>query len=99
MQYIFELQNPQMIGKVFAEIKVVYVERLPIVTVTPQEQKTIEVLVQRILQVKQANPNADVADLERKIDARIYRLYGLNADDIAVIEGTGPAASEAEIPS
>jgi hypothetical protein len=30
LQYIFELQNPQMIGKVFAEIKVIYVERLPI---------------------------------------------------------------------
>jgi type I restriction-modification system DNA methylase subunit len=30
LQKIFELQNPQMIGKVFSEIKVIYVERLPI---------------------------------------------------------------------
>lgn len=30
MQRVFELQNPQMVGKVFAEIKVIYVERLPI---------------------------------------------------------------------
>jgi hypothetical protein len=30
MQKVFEKQNPQMVGKVFAEIKVVYVERLPI---------------------------------------------------------------------
>lgn len=30
LQKIFELQNPQMVGKVFAEIKVIYVERLPI---------------------------------------------------------------------
>lgn len=30
LQRIFEIQNPQMVGKVFAEIKVVYVERLPI---------------------------------------------------------------------
>ena len=30
IQHIFELQNPQMVNKVFAEIKVVYVERLPI---------------------------------------------------------------------
>ena len=29
LQRIFELQNPQMVNKVFAEIKVVYVERLP----------------------------------------------------------------------
>ena len=30
LQKLFEIQNPQMVGKVFAEIKVVYVERLPI---------------------------------------------------------------------
>lgn len=29
-QRVFELQNPQMVGKVFSEIKVIYVERLPI---------------------------------------------------------------------
>jgi hypothetical protein len=27
---MFEIKNPQMVGKVFAEIKVIYVERLPI---------------------------------------------------------------------
>ncbi len=30
LQRVFEIQNPQMVGKVFAEIKVVYVARLPI---------------------------------------------------------------------
>ena len=30
LQKAFELKNPQMVGKVFAEIKVIYVERLPI---------------------------------------------------------------------
>lgn len=30
IQYYFAKENPQMIGKVFAEIKVIYVERLPI---------------------------------------------------------------------
>ncbi len=33
LQHIFEIQNPQMVNKVFAEIKVVYVERLPIRTI------------------------------------------------------------------
>jgi len=33
IQHIFELQNPQMIGKVFAEIKLIYVENLPIRTI------------------------------------------------------------------
>ena len=30
IQKVFEIQNPQMVGKVFSEIKVIYVERLPI---------------------------------------------------------------------
>ena len=30
IQKIFELMNPQMVGKVFAEIKVIYAERLPV---------------------------------------------------------------------
>ena len=30
LQRVFEIQNPQMVRKVFAEIKVIYVERLPI---------------------------------------------------------------------
>ena len=29
-QKVFELHNPQMVGKVFSEIKVIYVERLPV---------------------------------------------------------------------
>ncbi len=33
MQKIFALQNPQMVNKVFAEIKVIYVERFPIRTI------------------------------------------------------------------
>ena len=30
LQSIFEIQNPQMVDKIFSEIKVIYVERLPI---------------------------------------------------------------------
>ncbi|HUI90824.1 MAG TPA: TaqI-like C-terminal specificity domain-containing protein [Chitinivibrionales bacterium] len=30
LQRIFEIQNPQMVDKIFSEIKVIYVERLPI---------------------------------------------------------------------
>ncbi|MDI6615360.1 MAG: TaqI-like C-terminal specificity domain-containing protein [Syntrophaceae bacterium] len=33
LQKVFEIHNPQMVGKVFAEVKVIYVERLPIRTI------------------------------------------------------------------
>ncbi len=34
MQYIFEISNPQMVGKIFSEIKVIYVKRLPIPSIS-----------------------------------------------------------------
>jgi len=39
MQRIFDIQNPQMVNKVFAEIKVVYVERFPIREIDFNEPK------------------------------------------------------------
>ena len=40
----------------------------------------------RILKAKRANPAADVAALEREIDDRVYRLYGLSKDEIKIVE-------------
>ena len=60
-----------------------YVSPIPIPTATASEQAELETLVQRILE----NPNAaNVADLESEINERVYRLYGLTRDEIAVIE-------------
>lgn len=33
-----------------------------------------------------AEPNADTTALEREIDERVYRLYGLTADEIKPVE-------------
>jgi len=85
-QYAFETSNPQMVGKVFAEIKVVYVERLPILAVESEKQRPVERLVERILAVKQRDAEADVSALEREIDELVYALYGLTPDEIALIE-------------
>ena len=60
-----------------------YCQQIPIPTATPAEQTELQTLVQRILE----NPNAEnVAHLEAEINERVYRLYGLTLDEIAVIE-------------
>ncbi|HEY9172460.1 MAG TPA: TaqI-like C-terminal specificity domain-containing protein, partial [Verrucomicrobiae bacterium] len=46
-------------------------------------------LVERILAAKRANPAADTTALEREIDARVYRLYGLTPEEIKIVEGAG----------
>ena len=46
-------------------------------------------LVDRILKAKRADGAADTAALEREIDERVYRLYGLTAEEIKIVEEAG----------
>jgi hypothetical protein len=104
MQRVFEIQNPQMVGKVFAEIKVIYVERLPICTLDLSDaadktkHDTVVRLVEQMVAAKAALTIAKMdkdrtfyenkcAALDRQIDTLVYELYGLTADEIAVVEG------------
>ena len=83
-QFIFEKNNPQMVGKTFSEIKVVYVERLPIISVSHQQQAPIIERVQKIL----ADPDSsEVPCLEAEIDRLVYALYGLTDEEIKLVEG------------
>jgi len=64
-----------------------YVSQIPI----PESPlpNPIEPLVDRILAAKRADPAADTSAWEREIDALVYQLYGLTAEEIAVVEGRG----------
>ena len=44
-------------------------------------------LVNDILQTKRLNSEADTSSLEREIDQRVYQIYGLTDDEIAIVEG------------
>jgi hypothetical protein len=47
----------------------------------------IESIVSRIIAAKSADPTADASALEREIDERVYKLYGLTAEEVAIVEG------------
>ena len=53
---------------------------------TPEQQSRFVTIVDRILAEKKRNPAADTSALEREIDEKVYRLYGLTDDEIRVIE-------------
>ncbi|MHA1657849.1 MAG: hypothetical protein ACTSUT_01840 [Promethearchaeota archaeon] len=40
----------------------------------------------KILKKKKNNPEADVGELERKIDGMVYGLYGLGEEEIGIVE-------------
>ncbi len=51
-------------------------KKLPIPDVTLEQQQPIIKLVDKILDIKRQNTNADTRDLEREIDEIVYELYG-----------------------
>lgn len=62
------------------------IELLPIKMPSPEKEKEIENIVDRILVSKKQNTTADTADLEAEIDRLVYELYGLTEDEIKIIE-------------
>jgi len=55
---------------------------------TESEQMQFVALVDKILAAKQRDPEADTSAMEGEIDLHVNALYGLNGDEIAIIEET-----------
>ncbi len=47
----------------------------------------IEIRIDKILDAKHTDPEADTSDLEDEIDKLVYELYNLTEDEIAIAEG------------
>ena len=61
--------------------------RCPIPNATPAEQAPIIALVEKILEAKKQDPASNTSTLEKQIDTLVYKLYGLTAKEIAIVEG------------
>ena len=59
---------------------------LPIKAPESAEQNTMAALLDKILQSKSKNPDADISALETQIDQQVYKLYNLNDSEITIIE-------------
>lgn len=58
------------------------------------DQKPIIALVDQILAAKKTDPNADTSALESQIDEKVFDLYGLTDDEIAIVEGKNETNQE-----
>ncbi len=61
-------------------------KQFPIAKASQEQQQPIIDLVDKILVAKKTNPYADTTSMEKEIDHIVYRLYGLNEEEIALIE-------------
>ncbi len=62
---------------------------LPMVKITAKNKKIADkiiVLVDKILEAKEKDPKANTQQLEKEIDALVYRLYNLTDEEIKIIE-------------
>ena len=65
-----------------------YMKQIPIPAASPEKQKPVERLVERILAAKARDATADVSALEREIDELVYALYALTPEEIKLVEGS-----------
>jgi type I restriction-modification system DNA methylase subunit len=73
-------------GKVFAQIKIELLRKLPIPRADRDQQRPVIQLVGKILTAKQRDTEADMATLVREIDRLVYDLYDLTPEEIKIVE-------------
>ena len=72
-------------GRTFAEVKKVYLEKLPIKNLPHEAQKPFVSAVDSIL--KTSKQQKEVTEMLAKLDKLVYELYEITAEEIAIIEG------------
>ncbi|MBI2097886.1 MAG: N-6 DNA methylase [Candidatus Vogelbacteria bacterium] len=86
-------------GKVFPQVKLKYLRDLPFVIGTPKQIKEISHLAKKMIELNkklsetEKNSNEwhklkeEIESTDKKIDAEVYKLYGLKEEEIKIIEG------------
>ena len=59
---------------------------IPLISPSFEQKASVEAIVNQILDTKHTNPDADVSELEKKIDQIVYLLYKLTPEEIAIVE-------------
>ncbi len=58
---------------------------IPIKSLTREEQKELSDLAEQIMSARRENPGADTSKLERTVDAKVFDLYKLSAEERGLV--------------
>ncbi|MBI2481202.1 MAG: Eco57I restriction-modification methylase domain-containing protein [Planctomycetia bacterium] len=96
LKYVLALLNSSLFfcwlyfkGKRKGEMLELYQKPLsliPLLKASQAIQAAFELLVDKVITAKRSDPEADTSALEREIDEKVYRLYGLTSEEIGIVE-------------
>jgi hypothetical protein len=72
----------------FPRILLENLKKIPIPKISLKDQEIFITLVDQVIKRKSEDPNADTKALELEIDRLVYELYGLNDDEIKIVESS-----------
>ena len=82
-------------GKVFAQIKIAILKKLPILNISIEQQESFATIVDKMVTIINSedyleNPTkqTQMGKYEKQIDQLVYKFYGLTPEEIAIVEGT-----------
>jgi adenine-specific DNA-methyltransferase len=78
-------------GKVFAQIKIELLRKLPIPKATKSQQGIIIDLVKIIMSEREHYPSVDTTTIMLRINQLVYQFYELIPEEIVVVEGKAKA--------
>lgn len=73
-------------GRVFPQVKLTHVKKLPLLIPEEDKQREISDLVKRVLAIRKRNFDADTTSLEKNIDRFVNELYGATKEEPAFME-------------
>lgn len=83
-------------GRVFPQVKVTHVKKLPLHVIPSKEQTVFVSIVDKILNItkdedylENSIKQAKIKEYERQINQMVYKLYGLTKEEIKIVEGFG----------
>jgi hypothetical protein len=83
------IQNPSIkIGGDFFSINSPHILRLPYRSISDKDNDVVSSMVDSILELTEANPEADISALMTDIDKFLYRLFDLTEEQIFTVENT-----------
>ena len=86
LNYIFKLQSTN------SNVNGYEVDNLPLI-IADNQVPYIEI-VNKILEIKKSDIQADTKELENHIDLLVYRLYGLNYNEVLIVDPATPITCE-----